>query len=268
MLPRRSTLQKPRFVTKEGGKLVGVFFSTGGMTEHGDVCRLNHLQYSAINDLIKNVTSSFELYNAKELSIDTHNIHGGRRYYTLSNIGSIPEWESYFIKSTEELAVYWFGPKFVMLCQEPYKEYLWLLYKAFIQKDVIFGFCPSCFRFDGNNFDFDDGFMFSILSALNPDEISDIETYYRVNKELYEEFDKVNIRRKIDAAGLEYFSLTPRWKNYNLHQLEVWLNPVKQDKFTSGWFSIQDLEQWVDGTGPVLLESDLLIRRLTSLLGQ
>lgn len=54
-----------------------------------------------------------------------------------------------------------------------------------------------------------------------------------------------------------YFALVPAWHRpdspiITSHPVVFFLNPVAQDLCRSGWFSVEDLEAWLDGAGPVM----------------
>ena len=40
-------------------------------------------------------------------------------------------------------------------------------------------------------------------------------------------------------------------------EIRFWLNPVEQDMYKTGWFSIDDLIAWAHNHGPVLVEEEL-----------
>lgn len=54
-----------------------------------------------------------------------------------------------------------------------------------------------------------------------------------------------------------YFALVPAWHTpessiKTSHPVVFFLNPVAQNLCRSGWFSVEELEAWLDGTGPVM----------------
>lgn len=66
------------------------------------------------------------------------------------------------------------------------------------------------------------------------------------------------IEEKLKKAGKRWFALSPRWshgiKSTNQstrHSVVFWLNPMDQHLNNSGWFSVEDLEQWIEGKGPI-----------------
>jgi hypothetical protein len=52
----------------------------------------------------------------------------------------------------------------------------------------------------------------------------------------------------------EWYSLE-RWQ-WMEGEIRFWLNPVEQDIYNTGWFSIDDLIAWTHDHGPVLVEEE------------
>lgn len=89
-------------------------------------------------------------------------------------------------------------------------------------------------------------------------------------KKLKEASEKTGIREKIDAlneeykkvhtdiryyAPCEYYALRPAWlkgDRKSNHPVMYWLNPREQEKNESGWYTVEDLEMWMEGKGPIL----------------
>jgi hypothetical protein len=81
--------------------------------------------------------------------------------------------------------------------------------------------------------------------------------------------EKTGIKEKIDAfnaeykkthdilfdAPCDYYSLRPAWLkgvHKSNHPVMYWLNPREQKKNESGWYTVEDLEMWMEGKGPIL----------------
>lgn len=87
---------------------------------------------------------------------------------------------------------------------------------------------------------------------------------------LQREASATGIRARIDAMGhvrgpsewshrFGYFALTPEWcGNVNLgrrptaHRVAFWLNPLDQKSFKAGWYTVEDLDAWLQDKGPVV----------------
>lgn len=56
--------------------------------------------------------------------------------------------------------------------------------------------------------------------------------------------------------GSPYFALSPSWtpearKRQTAHPVIYWLNPTDQQNVNHGWFTVEELDQWIAGTGPI-----------------
>jgi len=67
--------------------------------------------------------------------------------------------------------------------------------------------------------------------------------------ELLAEAAATGIEDRLQAAGLDWYALTPA---RNRGELQFWLNPAKQSKYNAGWFSVDALDAWREGKGPVM----------------
>ncbi len=85
-------------------------------------------------------------------------------------------------------------------------------------------------------------------------------------KRLNDAADATGIKEKIDALPIQYgsfaikryFALRPKWASSGLiegrttsHPVIFFLNPAQQDKNNYGWFTVEELEQWLEGKGPI-----------------
>lgn len=66
------------------------------------------------------------------------------------------------------------------------------------------------------------------------------------------------IEERLKAANLGWYALSPRWSgNQEGSELLFFLNPKDQRKYASGWFNLKELEQWIDGVGPVVDSNEI-----------
>lgn len=63
---------------------------------------------------------------------------------------------------------------------------------------------------------------------------------------------KTRIHKILAKSGKKYFALSPRWADDQKKEVVFWLNPYDQDKYNSGWFSVQDLKDWAKDKGKVM----------------
>lgn len=78
-------------------------------------------------------------------------------------------------------------------------------------------------------------------------------------KKLMAAAEKTKIAKKLEKAGLGYYALAPQWTDFfkkpsfqSKYPVIFFLNPKQQDKYNSGWFTVEDLLQWIKGTGPIV----------------
>jgi hypothetical protein len=68
---------------------------------------------------------------------------------------------------------------------------------------------------------------------------------------------KLGIEQELKAAGLRWFALSPRWADDQETEVKFWLNPMEQQDYNYGLFSVDELRQWAKGTGPVMIDKPL-----------
>ena len=80
---------------------------------------------------------------------------------------------------------------------------------------------------------------------------------------LKEAAEKTGIRQRVEAWGKTrggwggpFFALSPKWmfenrKAESAHPVIFWLNPTDQQNNNFGWFTVEELDQWIEGRGPI-----------------
>lgn len=129
------------------------------------------------------------------------------------------------------------------------RKHLKLLFEAFNNNDAII-----TFGHDGNPFS-NSGLMLLIASKL-PKEYVDSQAAADLNKiKLNKASDKTGIIKRLKKADRQYFACSPRWANDEKTEVHYWLNPMKQDRYDSGWMTVADLDDWISDSGKVMKES-------------
>lgn len=71
--------------------------------------------------------------------------------------------------------------------------------------------------------------------------------------------EKTGIAKKLKNAGLRWHALEPEWTDFfkdpvyhSKYKVIFFLNPHEQDKYNAGWFTVEELLQWIKGKGPVI----------------
>lgn len=73
--------------------------------------------------------------------------------------------------------------------------------------------------------------------------------------ELQKASDQTGIIERLKKAERGYHACLPRWcrddeKKLTKHSVIYWLNPREQQANNFGWFTVEDLDMWIDGVGP------------------
>lgn len=67
--------------------------------------------------------------------------------------------------------------------------------------------------------------------------------------ELYSKAIETGIYEKLEAAGKKYFALSPRLYEDGV---KFWLNPYDQHLYDSGYYTVKDLEEWIENKGKII----------------
>ena len=150
--------------------------------------------------------------------------------------------------SDKNMACAWDENSFGIVVTKEFKNEIESLYESFKNKDIAIGVAPSKAFSNG-------GLVFTITSKL-PQEIID---------DIYEkDLDYYNLQNTATATGIydvlknkgkKYYALSPRWKDENKNELVFWLNPAEQRKYNYGWFTIEDLEDWANDKGKIIMKN-------------
>lgn len=74
---------------------------------------------------------------------------------------------------------------------------------------------------------------------------------------LQEASAKTGIEAKLKVADKRYFALSPRWassirrETTSQYPVVYWLNPFEQRENNSGYFTVEELIDWIEGKGPI-----------------
>lgn len=71
--------------------------------------------------------------------------------------------------------------------------------------------------------------------------------------DLQEAAAETGIESRLIRAGRGFYALKPGWAREDEGgQVVFWLNPHEQDRFNYGWFSVEALDAWIAGEGPII----------------
>lgn len=98
------------------------------------------------------------------------------------------------------------------------------------------------------------GLNVAIASKISKKNIKLWEDGDKELAKLYKDAEETGIKKKLEDANLRYYALSPSRPNKNMktkYNVMFWLNPQKQDIHNYGYFSVEELEQWIEGKGPI-----------------
>jgi len=137
----------------------------------------------------------------------------------------------------------WSGEDFAFMAKD--KNVVETLYNAFQNLDITIGFTGGgVFKNAG---------LTILIKSLIPKSWAD--KVYENDKENYEtwkEAYETGIYEELKNAGKKFFALSP--KKDDKGNLIFWLNPQEQDKYNFGWVTLQDLKDWAQDKGKIVLK--------------
>lgn len=110
------------------------------------------------------------------------------------------------------------------------------------------------------------GLCIAIYSRLPKDVIQMWKDHYEDMQNLKAAAEATGIEEKLKKAGKKWFALSPKWaKNFkdvkSKYPVIYWLNPYDQNRINFGWFTVEDLEQWVEDKGPIPMTQEQMSER-------
>lgn len=145
----------------------------------------------------------------------------------------------------EKLATAWSGRDFGIVVANEYAGYLQELFEAFQRCDVVIGLGGTTNPFQNA------GLSIAIASRFPKDIDEILKVADEDHRQLLLVVEATGIEKRLKAAGKRYFALSPRWKDETKKEVEFWLNPHEQDKDNYGWFTVRDLDLWIEGKGKI-----------------
>lgn len=73
-------------------------------------------------------------------------------------------------------------------------------------------------------------------------------------QELYRLSAATGIKEKLQQAGKRFYALSPRWlvgDKKSKYKVGFWLNPMEQNRYNSGNYTVEELELWLEDKGPI-----------------
>jgi len=131
------------------------------------------------------------------------------------------------------------------------------IHSALIENDALIYLAGSSNPFGGS------GLVIVRRSTIPRKLVDQMESGFRDQKVLKDAAEATGIRERIEAwarakggYGKGFYALSPRVtsadrRDASKHPVMFWLNPHDQQNNNAGWFTVEELELWMEGKGPV-----------------
>lgn len=117
------------------------------------------------------------------------------------------------------------------------------IFAEFEKKNIVICMSGAMAAFDNA------GLVLAIASRLSVKVCEDWYNHDREQEQIKKEFTATGIEKTLKAAGKRYYALSPR--RFEDGSLKFWLNPMEQQQNNYGWFTLEDLQAWSRGEGPI-----------------
>ena len=102
------------------------------------------------------------------------------------------------------------------------------------------------------------GLYFGIYDYLTREDEKDVIKHQTNFTNMWKKIRDTKIEERLIEAGKKYYDLSPRivtdnkaFKSSKLPDIKFWLNPMYQTNNNYGWYTIEDLEEWIDDKGKI-----------------
>jgi len=261
----RSGLHDADFI-EESGEVIGVNFGWDFCSEHEwgikDLCCNFGIDSEIRKDNLGFLNRKITVFPAKNLHIlkdKNKTILVYQKHY-----GTMPDFK-YFKRQIlrdncgwkEGIACAWSEKDFgILVTSKKDREHLYILYNSFKEKDITI-FCAS----NSNPFS-NSGLTIVLYSKIPKEACRAAKEADHDYLQLLKASDKTKIIKKLDKSISKdtssfykkngYYACSPRWISNELsekskHPVMYWLNPQDQQGNNSGWYTVEELEQWIEG---------------------
>ena len=150
-----------------------------------------------------------------------------------------------FLRDGEDLACGWSDSTFAIRATKKHATEMETLWQAFQRGDV------AVWRGGGGMFQ-NAGLVIVIASLIPADGAEAMAEADRDRARLIVAAKATGIEERLRAAKRRWFALSPRWADEEKKAVKFWLNPTEQDQHHAGWFTVEQLDEWAAGKGPVM----------------
>ena len=209
---------------------------------------------------IENLLDAFDAHHEKKLGVDQHTINHVPDDYGMDESRRILGFPLKDAVRTladthksEELVCAWSGRSFGIRFPEGAEKDMRDMHEAIMRKDalIVMG-APTMAAFANSRL------CIVIKSRLPKEQADAMREADLDHKRLLKASEKTGIEKRVKDAGLKFFALSPEWVKGNpretdtRHPVIYWLNPWEQRRNNAGWFTVEELDAWTRGEGPVL----------------
>jgi hypothetical protein len=101
------------------------------------------------------------------------------------------------------------------------------------------------------------GLSFAILSALSDEDKAAVSSKFADAKALALAARATGIEARLTAAGMRVDSIRPDWADERKQGVVFFVSPHYSQRARFGWYTVEDLDAWIAGAGPVRAHPDL-----------
>ena len=129
-------------------------------------------------------------------------------------------------------------------------DFLEEVYKAFQDLNIVITMAPGMFLENS-------GLVVAIKSRIPESVDEQYKKAHEDRRQLLKAAEETGIESRLKAAGLRFYALSPRWipeaqRIQSKHPVMFWLNPMEQDLYNAMWYTVEELDEWIAGKGPVI----------------
>lgn len=255
-----------QFIVDDNNVFYGIFMAADFCAEHEwgieNLTKLFGIQHENLVGIEARTATNVPISLRYEQKDDMAILTVGYRIYA-SDTGlfdSIPSELEYYSKKNKDndfIVSAWSGKDFGIFVkgQENINK-LSMIHEAIKSKDVAV-FLGNCST-EGKKSYRNSGLIIALLDVFPEKTAKEMkeadEDYIKLVKTAAETGVEKKICEKIKTDfSKPYSALSPAWKKNQTSKYDVvfWLNPIDQNTNNFGWFTVEELEQWIEGKGPI-----------------
>lgn len=155
------------------------------------------------------------------------------------------------------IAPYWSKSGFCILYKEDAQDRIRELHKALWQENLCLFLSGKSLETPLSN----RGLVLAIKDRVPPNKASAMKDADMKTEALRKAHEATGIEERLEEAGRGTLALSPRFVHDapvdrdTEHEVVYWLNPRDQQANEAGWYTVEELEAWARGEGPVIKEA-------------